>query len=154
MPTPRNDDHRLRLGTYTGTDITSTYAIKSWANQTDQIVDNQVDVPWAGPVKCLPPQRARITIAADGTASEDGWLKGILGPFSYWTMDMNGYFLTTIFPAGVRFSLVSMMLFDEKDDAVYVNATMYRPVAGQDYKAVYGGWESINLRYDVGEFTS
>lgn len=154
MPTPRNDGQRLRFGTYTSTDITSGYAIKSWANQTDQIVDNQVDVPWAGPVKCLPPQRARIVIAADGTASEDGWLKGVLGKFSYWTFDMTGYVMTTIFPSGARSSLVSMMLFDEDDDAVYVNATMYRPIAGQDYRPVYGGWEDINLRYDFGEFTS
>lgn len=154
MTTTRHDDHRLRAGTFTSAGITSTYAILNWTAQADQLQDNQTVIPWAGPFQCLPPEYARVAGAADLTQRPDGFLHGVLGPFSYWTFGMMNYLITTVFPASVYYAAVSMMLYDITDTAIYVNATMARPVIGQDFEPEIGGWKNIKLRYEMGSLTS
>lgn len=150
----RNDDHRLRAGTYTSTGITSTYCIRDFPVQSDQTVDNQTAYPWAGPFQCLPPERARVVMTADGGQARDGFWRGILGPFSFWTFGMMSYVLSQIFPAGIDQALVSMMLYDATETAVYLNATLHRPIVGQDFEPEIGGWKNIRLRYEAGSITS
>lgn len=154
MPNARNDGQRLRLGTFTSSGITSAYTIRDFANVADQLQDNQPIVPWAGPYQCEPPEYARIWIAADGTQRQDGFLHGVLGPFSLWTFGMTNFMLATYWPGGVYSSLVSMMLFDATDTAIFLNATAYRPVIGQDFEPVYSGWQNVKIRYDIGAITA
>lgn len=150
----RNDDHRLRAGTYTSASITPTYAIINWAVQSDQVIDNQTAIPWAGPFQSIPPEYARIAIAADLSARQDGYLHGVLGLFRFWTFGMMSYLISQIFPAGIYSAAVSMMLYDATETAVYLNATMHRPVIGQDFEPEIGGWKNIKLRYEAGSITS
>ncbi len=154
MPTARNTGHRLRLGTFTSTGITTAYAITAFPVQADQLIDNQPAVEWAAPYQSLPPEYVRVAGYMDGLQLQDGFLHGVLGPFRYWTFGMVGYVLTNIFPSNAYSSLVSMMLYDASDNAVFLNCTLYRPVIGRDYKPAYGGWEDINLKFEIGTLTS
>ena len=149
----RNDDYRIRLGTFTSSGITSAYSITNWTVQADQQQDNQTVLPWLAPFQPIPPEYARIAQNADGTMRPDGFLHGVL-PFVYWTFGQMNYLITTYFSGGVYSSLVSMLVYDRNDAAMYLNATLHLPVVGQDMDAEVGGYKNIKLRYDFGVITS
>lgn len=150
MPTARNDAPRLRAGTVASASITSTYAITNWTVQSDQQQGSVTVVEWLGPYQMIPAIPARIAIAMDGTARADGFYRGTLGPFSYWTMGMVGYYHSTYLGTGVYSAAGSLMVFDETDAALYLNATIYRLIPGQDMEPYAGGWKNVRIRYDFG----
>ena len=154
MPTPRNDGHRFRVGTFTSASVGSAFAFLNFAVQADQSQDNQAIVPWAGPYQSLPPEYSRVWIAADGTQQKDGYYKGVIGPFSLWTFGMMSYFISTNFAGGVYSAAATIMVYDITDTAVFLNCTAYRPVVGQDMDAYYSGWQNVKIRYDFGVVTA
>lgn len=150
MPTARGDAPRLRSGTQAVGSITSTYAVTNWTVQSDQQVNNQIVVPWVAPYQMLPPEYSRIIIAADGTQTGDGYVRGVFGPFVYWTFGMMDYFLDTYLSTTAYSAAGSLMVYDITDTAIYLNATIYRPIIGQDMEPVFGGWQNVKIRYDFG----
>ena len=149
----RNDDYRIRPGTFTSGSITATYSITAWTVQSDQMQDNQVIVPWLAPFQAIPPEFARIAQNADGSVREDGFLHGVL-PFPYWTFGQMNYLISTYFSGGVYSALVSMLVYDRNDAAMYLNATLFLPVVGQDMDPEIGGYKNIKLRYGIGVVTA
>jgi hypothetical protein len=157
VPSARNDDPRLRSGIYGSSGITSAYAVSAWTVASDQKQNGVIVAPWIGPYQMIPPRRARVTIAADGTAREDGFYSGIFGPFDYWTFGQMSYFTSTYLSGGVLSALVSMMVWDENDSALYLNATIYRPIINsqfRDMEPAPGGWQNIGIRYGFGEIAA
>lgn len=150
MPNARGDAPRLRAGTVVVASITSTYAITNWTVQNDQKQGAVTIVEWLAPYQALPPEYDRIALALDGTARPDGFMHGIFGPFSYWTFGMMDYFLDTYLSTTAYSALVSMMVYDITDTAIYLNSTIYRPIPGQDMEPAVGGWKNIRVRWGIG----
>lgn len=136
-------------GTFGSSGITAANAWTSYPTQTDMLQDNQVLIPWIPPAQMLPPTYSRVALNLDGSARHDGFLGGSFGPIKYITFGQIAYVLSTIFPSNADSSPVSMMVFDATDTAIFLNATMYRPITGQDYTPVFGGWQDLMLRYSL-----
>lgn len=153
MANPRQTGHQIRAGTFTSAGMGSTYAISGFPNQSDQIVDNQIQVPWVAPSEIAVPEYARAVIYADGSQRADGFL-GWTWQFSYWTFGMFSYWLTTFWPSGVYSAAVTVMVYDATDTAIYVNAQAYRPVIGQSLDWAVAGYTNIKVKFGFGKVTS
>lgn len=147
MPTARATGHRLRAGTYTAAQLTSTYNVVDFAVQSDQ----NALTPWViDAAGTTPPKYARIVSNADLSRSADGFVSW-QWRFSYKTNGMVGYWLTTFLPAGVQSAAVTALTYDETDTVTYWNATLLRtefPSSDAQYMA--GGWGSVIWRFVKG----
>jgi hypothetical protein len=150
VPTFRSRDVRWRYGTYTSSSITSTYSWVNYTVQSDQTIDNQTAVEWIPPYQMLPPEYARINALGD----PDGWLVGVFGPIELMTFGQMSYVLSTNFPGGIYKAAGSLMVYDKSGTAVYLNATMHRPIIGQDMEPRPAGWGQVKFRYDFGVVVS
>lgn len=140
MPTARSTGQRIAAGTITAAALTSTYLITALPVQSDQAFDT----PWiVASSLCTTPTPARITTNADLSRSADGFYAWRLG-FSYMTFDMFGYWLSTFFPGDVWSAPVTIMDYSDTNEAMFFNATLWRPNAPSD-KAQYitGGWARV-----------
>lgn len=148
MPTMRLIGHRIRAGTQTVANITSTYEVTALPVQAD--MDTLPLVEWLPPTaQSTPPTRARIETAADGTRLADGFYQ-FEWRFSYFTFNMLSHWLTTFLPSGVESAAVSVMTYDNTNTAVYLNCTLERPALPGDAQPAPGGWADIVFRFTGG----
>lgn len=151
MVDTRATDHRVRLGTWGISDITSTYAIENWTVQTDQQQDNQTVIPWIGPIASVDefPVYARYARSADNRLRGDGFLSFTL-VMSLWTFDQVKYVDDTFYAGGtLDYADVSVMVYDRNNDPVFLTCTADRP----DLKSadpVYGGYQNIPWNFHTG----
>lgn len=153
MPNVRAEGHRLRAGTYTSSSVTTTYAITAWTVQSDQQLNGQTVSPWIPPYQAPPPEYARVITTGDLNQGADGYLKWTW-TFSYWTFGQMSYFLSTYLSGSVYSAAVTAMTYDATDTAVFINATLNRPVINQDMEPEIAGWKNVKLRFDSGVVTS
>jgi hypothetical protein len=157
MPNARQTGHRLRLGTFTSSGITSTYAIENWALQSDQSQDNQINVPWVAPYQAKPPDFARKTNSADLSTRYDGPLTWEWD-FSYWTFGMTAYLISTFFGGSIYTSAgsvaVSGLTYDVSDTAIYFNASLERPSIKDALTPEYAGFKTVKLTFTAGVLVS
>lgn len=147
MPTARSTGQRIRAGTWTVADLTSTYAITNLPVQGDQ----DFSTPWIlTAALCGTPTPARITTNADLSRSADGFTASRWG-FRYLTFDMFEYWDTTFLPGGAWSAPVTIMDYDDTNTAVFYTATLWRPTAPSD-KAQYitGGWGNVIYEWTRG----
>lgn len=120
-----NNAHRLRAGTYTVAQLTTTYAISAFALQTDMGGINL----WY--CNSTPPRPQVIRRAISGKQLGQGYYTAQL-EFDLMTHGMVGYMLTNFFSTATLWSnAVTVMLYSEADVAVYMNATLIRPQMDQ-----------------------
>lgn len=148
MATARLTGHRIRSGTQTVGNVTSTYAVTAFPIQTDMTHGELWYAPDAQGTTI--PKRARRSLMADGSARRDGFYEW-QWRFRYWTHDMLAYFLTNYLSSGAQSALVTVMTYDETDTAVYLTCTVYRPELPGDGEAVPGGWKDVIIHFRGGE---
>lgn len=144
MPTARSTGQRIAAGTLTAAALTDAYAITALPVQSDQ----GLGVPWilsAG--LCATPTPARVTTNADLSRSPDGFYSWKIG-FRYMTFDMTDYWNDTFLPGGVWSAPITIMDYNETNQAMFFTATIWRPNYPSD-KAGYitGGWSPVI--YDI-----
>jgi hypothetical protein len=156
MPTPRATGHRIRAGTQTVGNITSTYAVSALPTQTDQgVVEWVIDGS-----STTYPEYARVVINLDGSASADGPVS-FQWNMTYMTEDMMSHWLTTFLPSGVYSAAVSVMTYDPVGTAVYLNCKLYRPnfseAGGNQFDGrmssaqyAFGGYRNVIWRFGEG----
>ena len=147
MPTMRLIGHRIRAGTHTVVNITSTYEVTALPVQGDM---DTYPIEWLPPDdSSTPPVRARIETAADGTRLSDGFYE-FQWRFSYMTFGMLTHWLNTFLPSGAESAAVSVMTYDNTNTAVYLNCTLIRPTLPGDAAPAPGGWRDITFRFTGG----
>lgn len=152
MATAFDPDFRLRAGTYNSADMTSGYAIVSWAVQTDQGLGNP---DWSNPnflasSAWLTAEEQSVT--TDLGLKDDGFIVSML-VFDVWTTGMLDYFYDTYLASGVNYAAVTYKLVDVDGTAKYINATLHRPTLGRGLTKIEGGYR-VELRLLGGEETA
>lgn len=144
MVTARLTAQRIASGTISASSLTSAYAITALPVQSDM----DSSTPWILAASlCTTPTPARITTNADQSRSADGLTTWRIG-FSFMTFGATDYWNDTFLPGGVWSAPITIMDYDENNQSVFYQATLYRPNYPSD-KAQYitGGWARVI--YDV-----
>jgi len=147
MPNARNTGHRIRSGLQTAAAMTSTYEVESLPVQSDQPDADAWTIAGDG---TTPPRPARVIVNADLSVSADGFLE-FEWRMSYMSFGMLDYWLTTFLPSGVQDADVTVMTYNERDVAMYVQCKMRKPVfPSADAQVVPGGWGNVIWRFKKG----
>lgn len=148
MPTARGTGQRIAAGTLSAAALTNAYDITALPVQSDQ----DFSCPWILSASlCTTPTPARVTTNGDLSRSADGFTSWRIG-FTYMTFGMTSYWNDTFLPGGVWSAPITIMDYDEDNQAVFYQATIYRPNYPSD-KAQYitGGWARVT--YDIAKGT-
>ncbi len=147
MPVSRSTGQRIAAGTLTAASLTSAYAITSLPVQSDQ----DYSTPWVvdGSL-CTTPTPARVTSNGDLSRSPDGFTAWRIG-FTYMSFGMTDYWNDTFLPGSVWSAPITIMDYDENNQAVFYTATLYRNNYPSD-KAQYivGGWGRVIFDIEAG----
>jgi hypothetical protein len=127
--------------------MTDTYAVTNLPIQSD--LDSST--PWilSGQL-CGTPTPARITTNADLSRSAAGFTSSRWG-LKYMTFDMFGYWNATFIPGGAWSAPVTIMDYDDSNQAVFYTATIWRPAAPSDKaQVITGGWAQVIYEWTKG----
>lgn len=147
MPVARAEGWRLRSGTHTAANLTSTYNVVDFAMQSDQ----SHAIPWTiDSAGTTPPKPARIVTNADLSRSADGFY-GWQWRISYMTNLMVSYWLTDFLPGGVQSASITALTYNETDAVTYWTATLWKPeFPSSDAQYAAGGWGNVIWRFTRG----
>lgn len=146
--TNRGTDHRLRSGTQAVVDVTTTYAISAITVPSDGLAD--ADFYVVNGELSIPIQPTRISGSADGSEGDDGPVK-FDWVFDYFSMDMATNFLTAAGLLTTRSAPVTVMTYDELNNAKFVQCTIHRPLLpGPDAQYWRDGYNKIRFRFTNG----
>jgi len=140
MPNARNTGQRIRTGLQTAASMTSTYEVEALPVQSDQ-----TDAEWwtIASDGTTVPRPARLITNADLSVSADGFLE-FEWRMSYMTFGMVDYWLTTFLPSSAQDADVTVMTYNERDVAMYVQCRMRKPVfPSADAQIAPGGYSVI-----------
>lgn len=144
MPVARSTGWRIASGHISAAALTSAYEVTALPVQSDQ----DFSTPWTLASRlCQTPTPARVTTNADLSRSPDGFYSWRWG-LTYMSFGMTDYWNSTFLPGGAWSAPVTLMDYDENNQAVFYQATLWRPNYPSD-KAQYitGGW--ANVIYDI-----
>ncbi len=124
----RKTGQRIRAGTLAAASVTSAYEVQviPFTSDMDLLPLWTIDAKKSHVL--LP---ARLTINEDGTSNYDGPIVG-LWSFGLMTFGMVSYWLSTfmsgiVFTGGILSSPVTIMAYDELDNALFIQCTMTAP---------------------------
>jgi hypothetical protein len=143
MPVARATGWRLRAGTHTVANLTTTYALSALPVQADQDADWTDSLPSR---LVTAPRRARIVTMADGSRQADGFFIWQWG-FSYMSLGMYNYWAATFLAGGVQSAAVTAMTYTEADVAIYLQATLIRP---ETLSVYIGGYRDVIFEFSMG----
>lgn len=140
----RGTDHRLRSGHQTVVNVDSTYAIALITVPSDEIAD--ADFYVVNAEVSQPPQPARISQNADGSASDDGFYTFDL-VIDYMTLSMVTNWNTRAGLTSVRSAPVTVMTYTELNSAVFLQCIMHKPkFPGPDAQWWRDGFTKVRWR--------
>ena len=143
----RKTNHEIRAGTWPVSSMGSAYRIRSLAMASDQ----NFALPWVLSGRLtLPPEYADIPENVDMSRQGIGFLEGQLG-FSFMSFGMYKAWNTAHLPNGAKWALVTIGTYDENDELVYLNCTLWRPSALREgTKYGVAGYEEVIFKYVAG----
>lgn len=142
----RSVGHRIRSGTHTVANLTSTYEVSALPVQSDQS-----PILWqvAGEGSTVPTP-ARVVTQADLSRAADGFYS-FQWRFSFMTFGMVSYWLTTYLASGVRSADVTVMTYDATNTAVYLQCLINRPeFPSSEAQISPTGWSNVIWRFTRG----
>jgi hypothetical protein len=146
MPNERKIGQRIREGLYDVSDMTDTYEVIQLEVQEDQDdSDWWVLDGW----RSTPPKPARRTKMADGSVKRDGFYS-FDWVITYMSFGMLAYWLDRFLPNGADAASVTVMTYDENDEAVFLQCIINRPELPGDGEPTMGGWMNVRWRFDTG----
>lgn len=143
MVNARQTGQRIRSGLQVVANVTSAYAVKSLAVQSDQ----DDSLPWilAGKL-CTWPKPARVVQYMDQSQDADGYYLFQWG-FSYMTFGMYSFWRASFLPSGVWSAAVTVMTYDDTDTAVYLQCSINRPTTLTNE---VGGYRDVIFTFSQG----
>lgn len=145
MPVARVDDQRIRSGIQAVVDVTTTYAIKNFALQSDQGVGFP---PWVGPdaaASTVPtPAEIRVSLSKKQLPNGDylwSWV------FSHFTQQMYKYWLDTFFNTNEWWGYVTVMDYDWDETPIFLTGIIHRP---SQLNRVPGGYSNVPFAFTDG----
>lgn len=146
MPTARLEGQRFRLGVWAVSDLTSTYEVRLFTEQSDQ---DPYATPWLiRGRESQPPIRARITKALDGTVIKDGFWQ-FQWAVSYWTFDMVYHWNTTKL-GGAASPDCTVMTYDKHDNPMFLVCKTAELEFPRDGAYAVGGYRDIIIPFTEG----